>query len=84
MLKEMAKDTQPKFFDENVTEPQSVASDVELIIDQARDTGAYSRHPYSIIPPLFDARRNGMKDSRRVLTVETWDGRSVMSLETEG
>lgn len=87
MLKAMAKETQPKFFDETLTETQTGTSEVELIIDEGNVGGSsrpYSSHPYSIIPPLFDSRRSAMKDSRRVLTVETWDGRSVMSLETEG
>lgn len=83
----MVKETAPKFLDEKTTVPtcSSLAGDpaVELILDE-EERGVDSAHPYSVIPPLFDARRQSPKDSRRVLSVETWDGRSIMSMETEG
>lgn len=80
-----ACEIEEKEFDQNRVGVQIV---IDRNDDELKAEARYPQtsHPYSVIPPCF-FRRSATEaegdNSRRVFSVETWDGRSVMSLETK-
>ncbi len=70
------------------SDSKSLHTEVEL----REDLGALpGTHPHCVLPPHFferalflKQRKEGWQNSERtILSVQTWDGRSVMSLLTE-
>ena len=55
----------------------------KLVVEGHNTEKSLSKYPYSALPPFFPERERQEESDRVIFSVETWDGRNVMSVEVK-
>jgi hypothetical protein len=55
----------------------------EVVLESRTNQKPLSKYPYSALPPFFAEGERPEDNERVVFSIQTWNGRNVMSLEVK-